>query len=87
MRFVARLALFVELAALAVGCSTPLAELRRDLDGRAATELQCPADKLTYKELDRLISTTKLRVSGCDRTVEYQMVESQWRLTKEAAAK
>ena len=68
---------------IAAACSTPMAQLRQDLGVRAATELQCPEEKLTYEELDRLISSTKVKVTGCKRVVVYEMIESRWKLTRD----
>ncbi len=77
MKFIAALAL--SLAA----CSTPMAQLRQDLGARASTELQCPQEKLDYEELDRMMSSTKVKVTGCERIVVYEMIESRWKLTRD----
>jgi hypothetical protein len=63
---------------LAAGCSTPRAQLKQELGTRASDWLKCPQDQLDYQELDRLISTTKVKVSGCKREVTYKLVESRW---------
>ena len=70
---------------LVAACSTPMAELRRDLGPRASRELQCKEDDLQYQELDRMISSTKVRIDGCKRTVVYEMVESKWKLTRDTS--
>ena len=74
-----RLGAFLALAA----CSTPLGQLRQELGPRAATELRCPEEKLAYEELDRMISSTKVKVTGCERIVVYEMVESRWKMTRD----
>ena len=61
-----------------VGCSTPTAQLRVELGRRASDALSCPEEKLSYKELDRLISSTKVKVSGCGRDATWKLVESRW---------
>lgn len=63
---------------LLAGCSTPRAQLKTELGGRASDWLKCPQDQLTFEELDRLISTTKVKVTGCKREVTYKLVESRW---------
>jgi NAD-dependent DNA ligase len=63
---------------LCAGCSTPLAQLKLELGPRAARELECAEDKLAYKELDRLISSTKVKISGCGRETTWKLVESRW---------
>lgn len=63
---------------LAAGCSTPTAQLRQELGPRSADFLKCPESQLQFKELDRLISTTKVKVTGCKREVTYKLVESRW---------
>ncbi len=65
-------------ALLLLGCSTPRAQLKTELGKRAADWLKCPEGDLKYQELDRLISTTKVKVSGCKRDVTYKLVESRW---------
>jgi hypothetical protein len=73
-----RLGLGVTLLAVAAGCSSTRAELKRDLDDRASEYLHCKPSQLDYTELDRLISTTKVKVSGCGKDVTYLLVESKW---------
>lgn len=63
---------------LLAGCSTPMAQLKVELGRRASDTLGCPEEKLSYKELDRLISTTKVKVSGCGRDATWKLVESRW---------
>lgn len=60
------------------GCSTPLSQLKVELGPRAAREMECPEDKLAYKELDRLISSTKVKIAGCGRESTWKLVESRW---------
>ncbi len=64
-------------------CSTPMAQLKTDLGPRASSELRCTEDKLTYQELDKLITTTKVKITGCQRSAIYEMVESRWRQTND----
>lgn len=63
---------------LLAGCSTPLAQLKLELGRRASDALGCPEERLQYEELDKLISTTKVRVSGCGRDATWKLVESRW---------
>ena len=63
---------------LVTGCSTPMAQLKLELGRRASDVLGCPEEKLQYKELDRLISTTKVKVTGCGRDATWKLVESRW---------
>jgi hypothetical protein len=65
-------------AVLLSGCSTPLAQLKVELGRRTSDALNCPEDKLKYEELDRLISSTKVKVKGCGRDVTWKLVESRW---------
>ena len=60
------------------GCSTPLAQLKVELGRRSSDVLGCPEEKLDYKELDRLISSTKVKVTGCGRNATWKLVESRW---------
>lgn len=60
------------------GCSTPLAQLRVELGPRASEVMTCPEGELRYQELDRLISSTKVRVSGCGKESTWKLVESRW---------
>lgn len=66
--------------ALLAGCSTPTAQLRQELGPRASKYLACDEQALEYKELDRLISSTKVRVTGCGKEATYKLVESRWTL-------
>ena len=59
-------------------CSTPLAQLKLELGRRSSDVLGCPEEKLDYQELDRLISSTKVKVSGCGRNATWKLVESRW---------
>lgn len=71
------------LALLALSaCSTPTAQLKKELGPRASQYLECSEDELRYKELDRLISSTKVRVSGCGKDATYRLVESRWTLVQ-----
>lgn len=63
---------------LLAACSTPLAQLKKDLGPRASDTLGCPEKELKYKELDRMISSTKVQITGCGKTVTYKLVESRW---------
>ena len=65
-------------ALLLAGCSTPLSQLKVELGRRVSKELGCSEEQLKYKELDRLISTTKVKVSGCGREGTWKLVESRW---------
>lgn len=66
------------LVLLLAGCSTPMAQLKVELGRRASDTLGCPEEKLSYQELDRLVSTTKVKVSGCGRDATWKLVESRW---------
>ena len=66
---------------LATACSSTKAELRSQLGTKASDYLSCPEAGLEYTELDRLISTTKVKVSGCGKDVTYTLVESKWEKT------
>ena len=68
----------VILSLLLTGCSTPTAQLKVELGRRASDVLGCPEEKLQYKELDRLISTTKVKITGCGRDATWKLVESRW---------
>lgn len=68
----------VALGLLLLGCSTPRAQLKLELGRRSSDVLGCPEEKLQYKELDRLISTTKVKVTGCGREATWKLVESRW---------
>ena len=61
-----------------LGCSTPMAQLKVELGRRASDALGCPEEKLQYQELDRLISTTRVKITGCGRDGTWKMVESRW---------
>lgn len=74
-----RLLVIVALA----GCATPMSEIRAALDEKAARSLSCPADQLTYEELEKLFSTTRVKISGCGNSAVYEMVESQWKKRQE----
>jgi hypothetical protein len=65
-------------AVLMAGCSTPLSQLKVELGRRASDALGCPEEKLKYEELDRFISTTRVKVSGCGRDATWKLVESRW---------
>lgn len=73
----------VVLVLVMAGCSTPMAQLRKEVGPRASDYLECPQDKLEYEELDKLISTTRVKVSGCKREVTYKLVESAWTRAKD----
>lgn len=60
------------------GCSTSRAQLKLELGRRASDALGCPEEKLSYEELDRLISTTKVKITGCGRNATWKLVESRW---------
>lgn len=68
------------LASLVVssGCSTPLAQLRKDVGPPAARYLECPEEKLTIEELQRLFMTTRVKITGCGRSEVYVLEESRW---------
>lgn len=68
----------VALAMVLAGCSTPLAQLKTELGRRSSDVMSCPEEKLKYEELDRLISSTKVKVTGCGRDVTWKLVESRW---------
>jgi hypothetical protein len=64
------------------GCSTPTAQLRKELGPRASQYLGCDEKELQFKELERLISSTKVRVTGCGKQAVYKLEESRWRLVQ-----
>jgi hypothetical protein len=69
------------LAALAA-CSTPMAQLKKELGPRASSYLECDEKKLKYEEQEKLITSTKVKVIGCGKEATYKMVESKWQLTQ-----
>lgn len=72
------------LALLALaGCATPMSELRAQLDEKASRSLSCPADQLSYEELEKLFSTTKVKITGCGNEATYEFVESEWKKKQE----
>lgn len=70
----------VALATLVAGCSTPMAQLKQELGPRASQVLACDEKELQYQELERLISSTKVKVKGCGKEATYRLVESRWTL-------
>ena len=70
-------------AVLMMGCSTPLAQLKVELGRRASDALGCPEARLEYEELDRLISSTRVKVSGCGREGTWKLVESRWTIASD----
>lgn len=75
--------LFASALTVLAGCSTPLQQLRQELGPRASKYLECDEQKLEYKELERVISSTKVRVSGCGKQAIYRLVESRWTLEQQ----
>jgi len=73
-------AVLLVLAGAIAGCSTPMAQLKKELGPRASSYLECDEKKLTYVELEKLITSTKVKVTGCGREATYQLVESRWTL-------
>lgn len=73
-----KLALVLGTLVLLAACSTPLVQLKKELGPRASDNLGCPESELKYKELDRMISSTKVQITGCGKTVTYKLVESRW---------
>ena len=65
------------------GCATPMPELRATLAERASRALSCPADQLTYEELEKLFSTTKVKISGCGNEATWEFIESEWKKKQE----
>ncbi len=63
---------------LLTACSTPVSQLKLELGRRSSDVLGCPEEKLDYQELDRLISSTKVKVTGCGRNTTWKLVESRW---------
>jgi hypothetical protein len=61
------------------GCSTTMAQLRQDVAPSASKYLECPEDKLTIEELQRLVMTTRVKVTGCGRSEVYVLEESKWK--------
>ncbi|MEW6433255.1 MAG: hypothetical protein AB1730_17260 [Myxococcota bacterium] len=70
----------VALATLLAGCSTPMAQLKKELGPRASQYLECDEQSLQYEELERVISSTKVKVKGCGKEATYRLVESRWTL-------
>ena len=71
----------------ALGCSTPMAQLRKELGPRVYEEFECPEDQVIFKELDRFISTTKVLARGCGKTATFVMVEGRWTKQREERLK
>jgi hypothetical protein len=69
--------------ALLLGCSTPTAQLRKELGPRVSEEFNCPEDQLVIKETDRLISTTRVLVRGCGKSASFALVEGRWSKVRE----
>lgn len=67
-------------ATLVAGCSTPMAQLKKELGPRASQYLECDEQQLQYQELERVISSTKVRVKGCGKEATYRLIESRWTL-------
>jgi hypothetical protein len=63
------------------GCSTAMAQLRKDVGPAASRYLECPEDQLTIEELQRLMMTTRVKVTGCGRSEVYVLEESKWKRT------
>ena len=70
------------LFALFSGCSFNLAQVRDELTPRAKSDLSCKGSQLEFEELKQTLATSNVKVTGCGRTVEYVMVQSQWRLVE-----
>lgn len=66
--------------ALLSGCSFNLAQLRDELTPRATADLSCKGSQLEFEEVKQTLAASNVKVSGCGRSVEYVMVQSQWRL-------
>lgn len=71
----------VLLAALS-GCSFNLAQVRDDLTPRAKADLSCKGSQLEFEEVKQTLAASNVKVTGCGRTVEYMLVQSQWRLVE-----
>jgi len=70
------LALLTLLAA--AGCSTPMAQIRKELAPRVSEEFECPEDQLIFKEAEHLISTTRVIVRGCGKDAIFVLQEGRW---------
>jgi hypothetical protein len=70
---------FVLFACAMGACSFDLPRVRADLSPRAAKELSCPAEKLTFKEVKVPLSASNVMVTGCGRSDEYVMEDGRWR--------
>lgn len=68
---------------LLAGCSTPLSQLKTELGQRTSDALSCPEDQLSYEELEKLISTTRVTVSGCGKSTTWKLIESRWQRERE----
>ncbi|GMU59362.1 MAG: hypothetical protein AMXMBFR34_11250 [Myxococcaceae bacterium] len=62
------------------GCSTPLVQLKKELGPRASQYLECGEKELEYEELEKMISSTKVKVTGCGKEAIYRLEESRWKL-------
>ncbi|MBL8936933.1 MAG: hypothetical protein JNM69_20400 [Archangium sp.] len=65
---------------LLAGCSLNLAQVRDQLTPRATSDLSCKASQLEFEEVKQPLAASNVKVSGCGRSVEYFLVQSQWRL-------
>ena len=77
-------AFFVLLFVTLGGCATPLAQLRKDIGPAAADWHECPEDKLTFEEMQRLFTTTRVKVTGCNKTSQWVFEESKWNRDRNA---
>ncbi|MER2566615.1 MAG: hypothetical protein ABTQ32_38185 [Myxococcaceae bacterium] len=69
-------------ALLLAGCSLNLAQVRDQLTPRAKADLECKGSQLEFEEVKQTLAASNVKVTGCGRTVEYVMVQSQWRLVE-----
>lgn len=70
----------VAFALLLSGCSLNLAQVRDQLTPRAKADLECKASQLEFEEVKQPLAASNVKVSGCGRSVEYFLAQSQWRL-------
>ncbi|MBM4778870.1 MAG: hypothetical protein GQE15_14290 [Archangiaceae bacterium] len=65
---------------LFAGCSLNLAQVREELTPRAKADLECKGSQLEFEEVKQPLAASNVKVSGCGRSAEYFLAQSQWRL-------
>lgn len=64
-----------------LGCTLDLARIREEMTPRARSDLSCKGS-LEFEELKQTLAASNLKVTGCGKTAEYVLVQSQWRLVQ-----